>query len=151
MGVVAESLLLSWRDVFSLAGLLVLLTGAGVALLVARRPWLFWPLLLVVNTVGNGPRLGGYVVLDEILTGFIVAGAGLRIAVTGASRRRDVRVGAHRAVYLLLIGYLICQSAIGVIENDDLPLARSHRSTPSARIVRTILARSALRYGLVSR
>lgn len=124
MGLVSEAVLLDWQDVFSLVGLLVALGGLGMAVLVAQRPWLFWPMLLVVNTIGNGPRVTGYVVLDEIFTGFIVVGAAMRIAIRGGARGNDAPAGTHRVAHLLLVGYLICQAMIGVIENGDLRLVR---------------------------
>lgn len=124
MGVVDPSLLLSWRDVFSTAGLLVLLGGAALALIVAQRPHLFWPFLLVVNTFGNGPRVAGYVVLDELFTGFIAAGAVLRIVLTGASRAPASPSSAHRTAYRLFIAYMVCQALVGIIENADVRLTR---------------------------
>ena len=47
------------------------LLGVGVPaiLLIARKPRLFWPALIVVNIFGNGPRIKGYMILDEVLTG----------------------------------------------------------------------------------
>lgn len=124
MGIVDQSMLLSWGDVFGVAGFLVLAGGLGLALAVAQRPRLFWPLLLIVNTFGNGPRVAGYVVLDELFTGFIVAGAMLRIALMTTPRSVVTHTSAHRVAYRVFIAYMACQALVGIIENSDVRLTR---------------------------
>ncbi len=124
MGLVDQSWVLSWRDVFGVGGLLFFLVGLTVALTVARKPHLFWPLLLVVNVFANGPRVRVYIVLDEILTGFIVAGAVLRIMMVKADGAPDRQIDFRGAVYLLWIGYMILHAGIGAVALDDLRMIR---------------------------
>ena len=124
MGKVEQAWLLTWGDVFGLGGLLFLLLGLPVILAVARKPRLFWPLLLVVNTIGDGPRIMGYNILDEVFTGFIVVGALLRITVKNPGGPRDRPNSFQKRVYALWIGYMVLQAWIGMIVNNDLRLVR---------------------------
>lgn len=120
----ADPELLTWGAVFSTNGLLFLLAGLIVSVLVARQPRLFWPLLIVVNLFGMGPKIRGYFILDEVFTGFIVLGAIIRLVLrrTEPSPRR--RIPAEFVLFKLWIGYMILQACIGVLLNDDVKLVR---------------------------
>ncbi len=81
-------------------------------------------MLLVVNTFGNGPRLRGYAILDEIFTGLIVAGATLRIMVHSPNRRPDQPAGFQKWAYIGWIVYMVYEACVGIIVNEDLRLIR---------------------------
>src|SRR5438132_5958025 len=115
MGIVEEGWLLSWHNVFGVGGLLFLLAGAPVVLLVVRRPRLFWPMLLVVNTFGNGPRVLGYIILDEVFTGFIVLGALLRIVMHSPHRLPDEPRGFQRRASVVWFAYMVFPGWVGVV------------------------------------
>lgn len=99
--------------------LLVLIIGFTLVGLVAKRPKLFWPLLIIVNILGIGPSLMKYFFWDKVLTGFIVLGAVLRMSVDKGHLRNAVRRDDHKLIFVLWIGYMIMESAIGVIVNSD--------------------------------
>lgn len=99
--------------------LLLLAIGGTIASQVAKKPRLFWPLLIIVNLVGLGPSLMKYFFWDKALTAFILLGA--------LSRRKDprqARIGVkpsdHSMLFNLWIGYMIAESIIGVIANSDI-------------------------------
>jgi len=125
MGLTNESLLLSWGDVFGVGGALFVLLGLAVAVFIARRPEKFWPALLVVNIVGNGPRLGVYLILDEIFTGFIVLGALVRLILVS---RRTIAISSEdrfwTGMFLAWIGYMVVSSIAGMLEIGDPKLLR---------------------------
>lgn len=123
-GKIEEAWLLSWSDVFGVLGLALLCVGVPTILLIARKPRLFWPALLVVNIFGNGPRIKGYMILDEIFTGFIVLGAFVRIVVYCADRKVDRPNNAQRAIYMVWVGYMVVESLVGIVVNQDLRLVR---------------------------
>ena len=87
--------------------------------LVAKRPKLFWPLLIIVNILGMGPSLMKYFFWDKVLTGFIILGALLHRSVDKGHLRSAVRRDNHKLIFGLWIGYMIMESVIGVIANSD--------------------------------
>lgn len=152
-------------DVVSAWGLLVLAVGVCLALGVASKPQLLWPALIVVNLVGLGPKLLGYVLIDEILSAFIVAGAVARVAVRRSPQRRIRRLPGRERVFLIWLAYMILQSGVGAVINDDsrimrwvlfygllgaLTLLLHHRGAehpfPSARSVALITTVTAILY-----
>jgi hypothetical protein len=99
----------------------VLIIGLTLVGLVAKRPKLFWPLLIIVNMLGIGPLLMGYSFWDKLLTGFILMGALLRsISVDKCHLRNAVSRDGHKLIFGLWVGYMIMESVIGVIANSDL-------------------------------
>ncbi len=117
---------LSLGDLLSLPGLLLLAVGVIVAVRVSVKPSSFWPTLIVVNVLGSGPKLKGYVVIDEVLTAFVVLGA---YAYLGASRweRRQTNRAANRmghGVYALWLTYMVGVSVAGLLLNEDIRLVR---------------------------
>lgn len=99
--------------------LLVLIIGLSLAWRVAKRPKLFWPLLIIVNILGIGPSLMKYFFWDKALTGFIILGALLHRSVDKDHLRSAVNRGDHKLIFGLWIGYMIMESVIGVIVNSD--------------------------------
>lgn len=102
--------------------LLVLIIGIPLVGLVATRPKLFWPFLIIVNILGVGPSLMKYFFWDKALTGFIVLGALLRILVDKGHLRNVVSRDSHKLIFGLWLGYMVMESVIGVIANSDLRL-----------------------------
>ena len=98
--------------------LLVLIIGLALEGLVAKRPKLFWPLLIIVNILGIGPSLMKYFFWDKVLTGFILLGA-LHRRLVDKDHRNIVNQDDHRLLFGLWIGYMIMESVIGVIVNSD--------------------------------
>jgi|SRR3989338_6741467 len=99
--------------------LLVLIIGLTLAGLVAKRPKLFWPLLIIVNILGIGPSLMKYFFWDKVLTGFIMMGALQHRSVDKGHLRNAVRRDDHKLMFGLWVGYMIMESVIGVIANSD--------------------------------
>ena len=99
--------------------LLVLIIGLTLMWLVAKRPKLFWPLLIIVNILGMGPSLMKYFFWDKALTGFIVLGALLYISAVKGNLRNTISWDKHKLIFGLWISYMIIESAIGVIVNSD--------------------------------
>lgn len=99
--------------------LLVLVIGLPLMVAVAKNPKFFWPLLIIVNILGMGPSLMKYFFWDKALTGFIILGA-LQYRPADESRlRTPVIRDDHKLVFCLWIGYMIMESAIGMIVNSD--------------------------------
>lgn len=99
--------------------LLLLVIGVAIASQVAKKPKLFWPLLIIVNLVGLGPSLMKYFFWDKALTAFIILGA--------LSRKKDpsqaqigVKASDYSMLFNLWIAYMIAESIIGVIVNADI-------------------------------
>jgi hypothetical protein len=99
--------------------LLVLTIGSILTGLVAKKPKLFWPLLLIVNILGVGPSLMKYFFWDKVLTGFIVLGALMRLSVDKGQPGNVVRRDDHKLIFILWIGYMIIESTRGVMVNSD--------------------------------
>lgn len=96
----------------------------AMMLSVMLRPKSFWYLILIGSIVGQGPRFLAYHVFDELLVGCVILGAIIRIAVLGPSRNFLAVASQQRAVYFLWIGYMIIESVVGVVFNDDLRIIR---------------------------
>ncbi len=60
MGHVDPELLLSLGDLWGPVGALLLLGALPIVLLIALKPRLLWPLLIVAALIGIGPRIKGY-------------------------------------------------------------------------------------------
>ncbi len=88
------------------------------------KPKTFWPLIIIGSIIGQGPRFAGYGFYDEFLVGCTVVGVLFRIFVLSPKRNVDVPPTQQRAVYYLWIGYMIIESIIGIVVNDDLRITR---------------------------
>ncbi len=92
-----------------------------VMILVAKKPKLFWPILIVGNIVGNGPRLFGHIFWDELITGAVILGTLVRIKISGKLLRG---MNDRTGFFLVWVGYMVMESIIGVIVNDDLRIIK---------------------------
>lgn len=99
--------------------LLLLAIGVTLALQVAKKPRLFWPLLIIVNLVGLGPSLMKYFFWDKALTAFILLGA-LRRKKDPTQAKIGVKPSDHSMLFNLWIAYMVAESIIGVVANADV-------------------------------
>ncbi len=103
----------------------MLLIAFAVMMLVAKRPKLFWPMLIIAGIVGAGPRIKGYFFLDEIMAGSVVLGALLHISLRRSKHLvKTVTTSSHKVIFNLWIGFVIMESIVGVIYNADLRIIR---------------------------
>jgi len=100
--------------------LLLFVIGGTLAWLVAKKPRMFWPLLIVVNLVGIGPTLMKYFFWDKALTAFIILGALSRKRGDKHHVKSAVRASDYSVLFNVWIGYMIVESIIGVIANSDV-------------------------------
>lgn len=91
--------------------------------IVIKKPKLFWPLLIIANIAGNGPRLMGYIFWDELLTGSIVIGAFLRMS-TAKTENQKNNSSHHKLIFAVWVVYMIIESVIGIAANNDLRIIR---------------------------
>lgn len=125
MGIVDSDLLFSWSSLFSVGAMLFVLTAGAISLFVAARPKWFWLMLIIGGIVGCGPRISGYFFLDEIISGAAVLGALMRIAMLRSLKPlTPVAKSAHRTLFSLWIGYMIMESVLGVVYNNDFRIIR---------------------------
>lgn len=116
--------LLSWRTVLSWETFPFLVVGFALVIVVSLRPSWLWSVLIVTAILGNMPRIKGYVILDELFLGCIVLAALLRLSVLKESHPKGVSDHAHRGVFLLWMSYMVLQSVVGSIVNEDSRLIR---------------------------
>lgn len=125
MGEADTELLLSWSNLLDWETfvLLVISTGFGIAVVV--RPRLFWSLLLIAAITGTGPRVKGYFFLDEILTIAILFGSMIRIGVLRTRFQPYITQDrGHNLWFALWTGYMVIESMIGIVANEDLRITR---------------------------
>ena len=103
---------------------IALLIGFTVMVIVSMRPRLFWHMLIIVNIVGNGPRLMGYFFWDELLTGCVILGALLRLSLLNTKPQKNVSNPAHMFVFFLWVSYMVIESIMGIMVNNDLRIIR---------------------------
>jgi len=104
--------------------LILFIIGFPIIIGVLKRPSLFWPMLIIANMIGNGPRTFGYVFLDEYYTLCILIGALIRIAVQrGPAEKRNILSG-EKAVFILWALYMTVHSMIGMIVLHDIRIMR---------------------------
>ena len=107
--------------------ILALVIGLSVMGWVARRPKLFWPLLVFVSVGTAGLMVGGYTFIDEYLIGFVLIG-GLLAILTGAITIRksteDIWDHLHIWIFLLMVLYMIFQSLRGLVLLESLRKSR---------------------------
>ncbi len=111
----------SW---FDLIPSLTFTAGALAFAAVALRPAWFWPIVIFANMAGNGPRVNGYLLVDEIITAGAVGGALIRIATTRSRPDVTARRTLHEVVFVLWIGYMVLQSFVGMLVTGDLRIVR---------------------------
>ena len=66
MGFRDQSLSLSWDNLFQWDTLVGVILGIILMILIVKKPKLFWPLLIIVGIIGVGPRVKGYLFIDEL-------------------------------------------------------------------------------------
>lgn len=116
---------LALADLFGAPGVLLLVVALALVVSVALRPRLFWPLLIVVNILGNGPKVKGYVILDEVLTASLLAGALVYLSVRRGERAPRTTVDrVHRGAYVLWLCWMLYASWAGILANEDVRLVR---------------------------
>ena len=95
---------------------LVAIIGLIISGIVARRPRLFWPMLIVVTVGTGGLMFQSLTFTDEILTGCVLLG-GFMAASVGAiflqRRREDAWTQLHKLIFLLMVIYMMIQSIRG--------------------------------------
>lgn len=91
---------------------------------VALKPRLFWPILIMVTVGTAGVMVGGkYTFLDEYLAGCILFGGFLAISMGATTLRKsqeDIWNQFHRWIFLLMVVYMIAQSFRGLIVLESL-------------------------------
>lgn len=127
MGKIDPLLLLSWSSILSVWGVVAIIAMAKIILIIIIKPRVFWPLLIIAGIVGCGPRIGGYLLLDEIITSSVIMGALLKILLSSSAKNKikfRVALSLHKTVYCLWIGFMIFSSIVGVVYNEDLRIVR---------------------------
>jgi len=125
MGSVDQSYLITISDLLSWRALAPLLIAMVIIRFVALNPRQFWPMLIIAGLVGCGPKVGGYLFLDEFLSGAVVLGALLRISLVRSKQAAATTIrSSHVLFFNLWIGYMLMESVVGVIYNDDLRIIR---------------------------
>jgi len=100
-----------------------ILIGFTLMIFVIIKPRLFWYLLIIVCIIGAGPRVKGYLLLDELFAVFLILGAFIRISIL--KHRRGFRSdNIYKTVFNIWIGYMIMESLVGIIENGDMRIIR---------------------------
>ena len=106
----------------------VAVIGLAIAGVVALRPKLFWPMLIVVVVGAAGLTMPGSVgLIDEYLTGCVLIGGLLAISIGAISLRRQPRDDLsyfHILMFSLLIVYMIVESIRGLLLWEDFRLSR---------------------------
>jgi len=116
--------------VFGWPALVLLLAGLPIVLVAGTRSRWVWPLLLMVNIIGIGPRIKGYFFLDEVLTGLLVVGCLARRATIdsqGTEPKAEASTppeGLHKIAFAAWIGYVVLQSVRGILVTGDVRLLR---------------------------
>lgn len=125
MGEADSEILLSWSNFLGWELFLLAFISVVVIGLIIYKAALFWPLLIISCIVGTGPRIKGYFFLDEILTIAVLSGAVIRLAVVRHNPQSgSVRDRLHRYVFGLWVGYMIAESILGIVANEDLRIVR---------------------------
>lgn len=122
MGFRDESLSLSWINLLEWDTLAFILIGVVLMVLVFKKPNLFWPSLIVICIIGIGPRIKGYFFIDELYAFFLIIGALLRILIRKTTFKGIA--DQHKIIFNLWIIYMIFESFIGIIVNEDLRIFR---------------------------
>ena len=78
----------SWDDMYLILAIMVIILGPPIIHAIVKKPRLFWPILIVVIILGNGPKVVSYSFLDEIFTGIIVISALIHLELTRKSKNR---------------------------------------------------------------
>lgn len=115
--------ILPWQ--FPLSALLsFFLSGLFLLIYIASTPRMFWPALAVTSVLTAGIYVLRFPIFDEWLAGAIVVG-GLIAAAKGRVPRRKIRV--HRewvVLFMILSGYMLLESLIGIFVHGNLKSAR---------------------------
>jgi len=107
----------------------ILFGAIGIFLLgiVALRPKLFWPALIIAAVGTAGLMMKGYTFIDEYFIGCILLGGFMAMslgAVTLRGCREDTWGYLHRWIFFLMIIYMIAQSFRGLIVLESLKKIR---------------------------
>ena len=106
--------------IYALAGLLATIN-------IAIKPKLFWPILLVASVVGGGLMIQGYGLIDEYLLGMALLGgliALFRGKISFKQTTKTIWQKVHYYLFMIFIGYMLCQSVRGLIVLNDLRITR---------------------------
>ncbi len=99
------------------------LTSLSTVLIVILRPRWFWLMLVIVNIFGCGPKVFGYFFYDELLTACIILGLFLRLSMRNA-RQNKKPLSWHKLVFTLWIFYMVIESFVGILVNNDIRIFR---------------------------
>jgi len=124
MGKIDPNKLLSLNNLFGLDLMIFLLIGLFLMWKVIQKPHMFWPYLILVNILGTGPRFRGYFLFDEMFSGFLVLGALIRLGLSRPIRERSGASVLHMELFLIWLLYMIIESFLGIVMNDDLRIVR---------------------------
>lgn len=105
---------------------LLIVLGLTVAVFAAVRPKMFWPMLILANMIGNGPRIYGYMFLDEVLTGSLILGALMRISLVNkpCQKTNEAKNSHHQILFIIWAGYMVMLSFVGMIALNDIRIVR---------------------------
>ena len=102
--------------------IVILIIAFAIMILVAKKPYYFWPALIFLNMISNGPRILGYFFLDELFTGFIVAGALLRISI---KYNYIPKIPALQyIIWIIGLIYMVLLSLVGMTVLEDVRIIR---------------------------
>jgi len=106
---------------------LYLILGIVILGVIAFKPRLFWPILIVVLVGTAGLMVKGYCLVDEYFVGCVILGGILamligRIAPKG--NKQNIRDYLHEKIFILMVVYMIIQSFRGMLVWNDLRLSR---------------------------
>lgn len=139
------------------------LSGIALAVLVGRKPHLFWPVLIAAAIGTSGIMIQGYALIDEYLAGCVILGGLVAIKAGAVPSRVETGDQLHRWVFLLMVTYLTIESIRGFLFLGDvrmirwilfylmfgllaLMLARWDFPIPNARKMPIIVAGSSIAY-----
>lgn len=101
--------------------------GVVIFIIMARKPNLFWTMLIIIAIGTAGLMIQGYALVDEILAGFLVLGILCAILV-GTFHFYEYKEGylgqLHEFVFNTMIVYMIIQSIRGLLLWHDIRIIR---------------------------
>lgn len=107
------------------------LIGIFIIIVTAKKPQLFWPILIAVSVGTGGLLIGGYSIggyfwVDEYFLGCLIAGALLIKKVNLQDEKKDFVGRFHLTVFYLFIFYIIFQTVRGFFlwEGNLLKISR---------------------------
>jgi len=103
------------------------LIGIIVLFIIALKPKLFWPFLIIATVAFGGLMIQGHGLVEEYLVDLIILGALLALSI-GAIHLKKQKENKwetlHRAVFIIFIMYMLVQSVRGLLILHDPRIIR---------------------------